>query len=158
MHAHNPKNMNSMPTSYHRLLGMAALSFIAMYILMYTMVNSLGNVFPNFNQFYMAGLMTMPMIIFELFIMKEMYPKKEWNTIIIIISILAMILFFMFIREQTAISDEQFLKSMIPHHAAAILMCEKAPIQDPKIKKLCQNIIANQQAEIDQMKEILNQK
>jgi uncharacterized protein (DUF305 family) len=46
----------------------------------------------------------------------------------------------------------QFLKSMIPHHAGAILMCERASIRDADIRRLCQEIISGQQAEIDQMK------
>jgi uncharacterized protein (DUF305 family) len=41
---------------------------------------------------------------------------------------------------------------MIPHHAGAILVCEKAPIQVPEIKKLCGAIVAGQRSEIDQMK------
>ena len=45
---------------YLRLLLMTVLSFIAMYILMYAMVDKFANVFPNFNQFYMAGLMASP--------------------------------------------------------------------------------------------------
>jgi uncharacterized protein (DUF305 family) len=45
---------------------------------------------------------------------------------------------------------------MIPHHAGAILMCGKAPIQDAEIKAPCQNIIDGQQTEIDQMKAILS--
>lgn len=40
---------------------------------------------------------------------------------------------------------------MIPHHAGAILMCTKAPIRDAEIKRLCENIVSGQQAEIDQM-------
>jgi len=44
------------------------------------------------------------------------------------------------------------LRSMIPHHAGAILMCEQAPIRDAEIRKLCETIISGQQAEIDQMK------
>ena len=58
-----------MPThnnSYKKLLIMAVLSFISMYVLMYAMVNAFENVIPNINQFYMAGLMTTPMIIIEL--------------------------------------------------------------------------------------------
>lgn len=34
-------------------------------------------------------------------------------------------------------------------------MCEQAPIHDAEITKLCQTIIASQQAEIDQMKAML---
>lgn len=36
----------------------AALSFAAMYGLMYAMLDRLDNVYPNLNQLYMAGLMT----------------------------------------------------------------------------------------------------
>lgn len=44
--------------AYYRLAGMAVLSFVSMYILMYAMVNSFDNVFSSVNQLYMAGLMT----------------------------------------------------------------------------------------------------
>ena len=62
---------------YVRLGAMAILSFISMYILMYSMVNSFSNVFNSVNQFYMAGLMTMPMLIIELVIMGSMYQDKN---------------------------------------------------------------------------------
>jgi uncharacterized protein (DUF305 family) len=45
---------------------------------------------------------------------------------------------------------------MIPHHAGALLMCEKASIEDAEIQQLCKTIIAGQQSEIDQMNKILN--
>ena len=84
-----------------------------------------------------------------------MYGNKKLNLLIVAVSTIALIAFFMFIRQQTAISDRQFLRSMIPHHAGALLMCEKSLLQDPDIKKLCGNIISNQQSEIDQMKALL---
>ena len=108
------------------------------------------------NQFYMAGLMAAPMVLIELALMGHMYPNKVLNVIIAIVSALAMIAFFVFIRQQTAIFDRQFLKSMIPHHAGAILMCDEAYIQDAEINDLCKSIISSQQSEIDQMKRILN--
>ena len=70
-------------------------------------------------------------------------------------SLLAHIDFFLFIRQQTAITDKQFLRPMIPHHSGAILMCEQASIQDPEIQALCASIIESQQEEIDQMETIL---
>jgi uncharacterized protein (DUF305 family) len=76
--------------------------------------------------------------------------------IIAIVSALALVGFFMLIRQQTGIFDSQFLKSMIPHHAGAILMCNEAPIEDVEIKKLCETIAAGQQSEIDQMRSILS--
>ncbi len=123
-----------------------------MHILMYAMVNTLDNVFNNFNQFYMAGLMTSPMVLIELFVMGSTYQDRTRNALIIASSVVAASVFFLLIRQQTAISDKQFLRSMIPHHAGAILMCEQAPIQDAEIKELCGNIISSQQTDIDLMK------
>jgi uncharacterized protein (DUF305 family) len=119
---------------------------------MYAMVNIIGNVYNNFNEFYMAGLMTAPMVLIELIVMKAMYQDKRRNALIITASVIALIGFFILIRQQAAISDKQFLRSMIPHHASAILMCEHASLDDPEIKELCKNIISSQQAEINQMK------
>lgn len=142
---------------YIKLLIMAFLSFISMYILMYAMVNSANNVLPNTNQFYMAGLMAMPMIIIEVLLMKSMYMDKKLNMIIIGVSLVAMTGFYLGIREQVAIDDKQFLKSMIPHHAGAILMCNEANITDPELKKLCEEIVENQKKEIEQMKSKLSE-
>ena len=153
MHKAKAEGMSHMKhMHYYHLLIMAVLSFLAMYLLMYAMVDAFSNVYPNYNQFYMAGLMTAPMMLIELIVMRSMYEDKRLNAITITISLVALGGFFLLIRQQTAIGDRQFLKSMIPHHAAAILMCQKAPIQDSEIKDLCRRIITGQQSEIDQMK------
>lgn len=137
---------------YSKLAIMAVLSFVSMYILMYSMVDQFANVFLNVNQFYMAAMMATPMIIIEVLLMRMMYRNTKLNAAIIAVSAVALIGFFLLIRQQTEVSDRQFLKSMIPHHSGAILMCEQADIRDPEIKKLCEEIIAGQQREIAQMK------
>lgn len=142
---------DSGPSHYTRLLVMIALSFAAMYVLMYAMVNKADNALHNLNQVYMAGLMTSAMVVIELAIMSGMYKNKRLNVGIIGAAVAALIAFWMFTRQQTAIGDRQFLRSMIPHHAAAILMCERAAIRDAEIRRLCANIRSSQQAEIDQM-------
>lgn len=134
---------------YRKLLWMAILSFITMYILMYAMVDTFSNVFMNVNQFYMAGLMASPMVIIELLLMASMYMNKRLNMLLITISAVLLVIFYLLIRQQAAVGDKQFLKSMIPHHAGAILMCEQADIKDPEIKKLCEQIRISQQAEIE---------
>lgn len=149
---HQSNKMKSGKIMYKKLALMIVLSFIAMYILMYAMVDKLANVIPNINQFYMAGLMTMLMLILELVIMGGMYIKKKLNGALIASGFIGIIIFFLCIHQQAGVGDRQFLKSMIPHHAAAVLMVEKASIQDPEIKKLANEIITSQQAEIQQMK------
>jgi uncharacterized protein (DUF305 family) len=140
---------------YLHLAIMAGLSFIAMYILMYSMVDQFANVYNNVNQFYMAGLMTAPMVLIELAVMREMYKSPKANIAVIAVSLIALVGFFFAIRQQTAVGDAQFLRSMISHHAGAVLMCNEAPITRPEIKKICQTIISSQKQEIDQMKKLL---
>jgi uncharacterized protein (DUF305 family) len=140
---------------YLRLAVMIVLSFISMYVLMYAMVNTLGDVYNSLNQVYMAGLMTAPMVVIEMVLMPGMYKNKKLNALLIAGSCVAGIAFFLFIRQQTAISDRQFLRSMIPHHSGAILMCNEASLQDRRILELCKSIVAGQQQEIDQMRAIL---
>jgi uncharacterized protein (DUF305 family) len=147
-----------MKENHYRHLGMmAALSFIAMYILMYAMVNTIDDVYMNVNQIYMAGLMTAPMVVIELMVMRAMYQNRRVNTLIIGGSVVVGIAFFLFIQQQTSVGDRQFLRSMIPHHSAAILMCESASIEDPEITTLCQGIVSSQQGEINQMRAKLRQ-
>jgi hypothetical protein len=134
---------------------MTALSFVAMFVLMYAMVDRFANVYPNVNQLYMAGLMAAPMVVIELLIMRGMYPDTRTNLVFGGVALVALVLFFLGIRAQTAVGDVQFIKSMIPHHAGAILMCDRAPISDAELRRLCGTIAKGQQQEIDQMKGIL---
>ena len=131
---------------------MAALSYVAMFVLMYAMVDRFSNVLINLNQFYMAGLMAAPMVLIELAVMRAMYPNNRLNAIIVAVSVVALALFWFGIRGQAAIGNSQFLRSMIPHHAGAILMCEESRANDAEIKKLCEDIIRSQKAEIAQMR------
>ena len=127
--------------SYKKLGWMMLLSFVVMYILMYAMVDQLENVIPNINQFYMAGLMASPMIIIEIL-----------NKILLAIGLVLLVGFWFGIRKQTGVGDVQFLKSMIPHHAGAILMVEESSLQNPEVKKLADDIIKAQNKEIEFMK------
>lgn len=148
-HEHSAEHSGTM---YKKLAVMTLVSFALMYLLMYAMVDKFANVIPNVNQFYMAGLMTMPMVLLELSIMGTMYKNKKLNMALLIAGVIGLAGFYLGIRQQTGVGDKQFLKSMIPHHAAAILMVEKARITDPEIRKLADGIIATQQQEIEQMK------
>lgn len=146
-----------MESPYLRLGLMALLSFLAMYGLMYAMVDTLSNVFPNLNQLYMAGLMTAPMVLIELLLMGSMYPDKKANVAILGVSAVVLVAFWAGIRAQTGITERQFLKSMIPHHGGAILMCGRTELRDPDLQQLCREIRDSQQREIDFMKKKLRE-
>lgn len=141
---------------YGRFAWMLVVSFVAMYVLMYAMVDRLGNAVPNINQFYMAGLMTAPMAILEILLMGRMYPDKRKNTTILLLGTVVLAACWFAIRTQAAVGDRQFLKSMIPHHAGAILMCEEAALTDPEVQALCTSIVEAQEQEIARMRTLLD--
>jgi uncharacterized protein (DUF305 family) len=99
----------------------------------------------------MAGLMTAPMMLVEILLMGSMYARAWVNAAIAVLSAALLVVLWLLIRQQVGIGDEQFLKSMIPHHSGAILMCEQASLRDPEIAELCEKIVASQRAEIEFM-------
>jgi hypothetical protein len=141
--------------AYLGLVPMLISHFLIMFAVMYTMVDKWEDVFINLNQFYMTMMMVTPMTMGMLLFMRAMYPNKKLNTILHAASIVAFGAFFSFMRAQSFVGDEQFLKSMIPHHSGAILMCEKAQLSNPEIIKFCDVIIQTQQDEIATMKAML---
>jgi uncharacterized protein (DUF305 family) len=148
--------MKHMPMHWNRLLLMGAIHFVLMFILMYAMVDRVDNAILNLNQAYMAAIMTSPMLLLEVWLMGSMYENKRALWAIVAGSLVVFLAAFTFIRQQTAIGDKEFLRSMIPHHASALLMCEQASIEDSEIQDLCAAILSSQQEQIDQMKEILD--
>jgi uncharacterized protein (DUF305 family) len=95
------------------------------------------------------------MAIIEILLMGSMYPHKRVNLMIVAGAIILLAAAWFATRYQAGIGDEQFVKSMIPHHSGAILMCDGAKLQDAELQQLCSEITAGQQAEIDQMRAIL---
>ena len=158
---HNPENEEHSGkhslAMYKRFAIMAVVMFAAMYFIMYAMIDGLQNLIPNINNLYMTLLMVSAMLIIELWIMKGMYENKKINWGIIIISAAIGIFSWFGIREQLFVGDKEFVKGMIPHHAAAVLMSEKANLTDPELIKLQKNILTTQAEEIEFMKRKLKE-
>lgn len=138
-----------------RLLVMAVLHLPIMYLVMFTMIDGTGHFYNNLNMAYMAVMMTAPMLLLEVLLMGRMYQNKRALQGLAVGSLAAFVIFFVFMRQQTAIGDVQFLRSMIPHHSGAILMCSQSELADAEIKRLCDQIVASQREEISQMERIL---
>jgi hypothetical protein len=131
------------------------LSLLIMYLAMFAMIWSSGEFIQNVNFFYMALVMWAPMGIVMMLTMGSMYRNKSLNLLVYAGLIIVFIASFAAIRAQSLVGDRQFLRSMIPHHSGAILMCERASISDPEIKQLCGGIVASQASEIERMKGIM---
>lgn len=144
-----------MKKPYASLALQTIASGIVMYLVMFVMIDSLGSFYNNLNMFYMTLMMVAPMVVLMVLAMRHMFPSRTANMALLAVSAVAFLGSFALIRTQTTIGDTQFLRSMIPHHSGAILMCREAKLSDPEILALCERIKQSQAAEIDQMKAIL---
>ena len=135
--------------SHYLTLGLnLLLSAVIMYLVMFAMIDGAADFHNNLNMAYMALMMVAPMAILMVLMMGSMYQDKRLNLILYAGFAGLFILAFAGTRLQTAIGDEQFLRSMIPHHSGAILMCREASITDPEIIALCGQIQQSQREEI----------
>jgi cation transport ATPase len=150
-------NPNHSLAMYKRFALMAVAMFVAMYFIMYAMIDGLDNLIPNINNLYMTLLMVSAMLVIELWIMKGMYQNKKINWAIITVSLAIGIFSWFGIWEQLFAGDKEFVKGMIPHHAAAVLMSEKAKLTDPELIELQKNILETQAKEIELMKRKLKE-
>ncbi|MCR5871247.1 MULTISPECIES: DUF305 domain-containing protein [unclassified Sphingomonas] len=142
-------------TSYRSLALQTAISGVIMYLVMFVMIDQLSSFYNNLNMLYMTLMMVAPMVVLMIVAMRDMFPSKRLNVLLLAGSAVAFFGSFALIRTQTTIDDTAFLRSMIPHHSGAILMCEQASLSDPELVSLCRQIIKSQREEIAQMKTML---
>ncbi len=144
-----------MKNAYASLAVQTILSGIVMYFVMFVMIDSTSSFYNNLNMFYMTLMMVAPMVVLMILAMLHMFPSKLANVLLIAIAVVAFLGSFALIRTQTTIGNTAFVRSMIPHHSGAILMCQQASLSDAELKALCGEIVKSQQQEIEQMKQIL---
>ncbi len=144
-----------MDSSYKKLAIVIGINSVIMFLFTYAMIDRIDHFYVNINRIYMALLMVSPMVVLMLLVMRSMYKNTRLNYALIATFTALGILVFVLMRLQAPVGDRQFLRSMIPHHSSAILMCQEASLSDPEIIDLCGQIVTAQEEEISQMKDIL---
>jgi len=130
-------------------------SFIAMYLLMFINMDQIDHFSITLTRLYMATCMIAVMAIIMLLYMLGMYKDKKLNTIILVGSVIVFFGFLTMLRNQTFISDVQWMRGMIPHHSSAIMTSQMAHLKDAEAKKLAKEIIEAQKREIAEMRKII---
>ncbi len=140
---------------YASLALQTVLGGVIMYLVMFVMIDGLDSFYNNLNMLYMTLMMVAPMVALMILAMRHMFPSRGANAVLLLGSVVVFLGCFALIRTQATIGDRAFLRSMIPHHSGAILMCKEASLTDPQIIRLCGEIKESQRREIDEMKAIL---
>jgi uncharacterized protein (DUF305 family) len=141
--------------SYLKFAAMMAVSFVIMYAVMFLNTDVFEHVMLSTTRTYMTILMIAPMAISMMLFMWGMYENKKANYLILGTAVIIFIGTLTMLRNQTMIADVQWMKAMIPHHSSAIMVSQKAHLQDPEAQKLAQDIIEAQKKEIAQMKAMI---
>lgn len=146
-----------MNKAYGKFLGMILTSAIFMYGVMYLNTYEMDHVFFSEMRLYMTILSTCVMAIVMLAFMLHMLKDKKINLAIVGVSVLVFATSFYLMRNQTTIDDVDYMQGMIPHHSIAILTSGRANIEDPRVRKLADEIIEAQEREIKEMKELIEE-
>jgi hypothetical protein len=156
MEHHSPtQSMLHSGSAYGAFAVQLLLSAVAMYLAMYLMIARIEDLHLNLNTLYMTAVMVAPMGVLMLLMMPSMYPRRGLNLALYAVFAVTFVAGIWFTRAQMFVGDEEFLRSMIPHHSGALLMCREADLEDAEIVALCRGIEASQSAEIAQMNGIL---
>ena len=144
-----------MASHYKKFALTLSINAVLMFFITYAMIDTIDHFYPNINRAYMSLMMVAPMAMVMLFVMRGMYQNAKLNATLYAVFAGLFMVSFALARTQTPVGNEQFLRSMIPHHSSAILMCQQSAIADREIIELCGEIVKTQKEEIAQMKAIL---
>ena len=141
--------------SYIRFGLMIATSTIIMFILMYLNTYAWEHLFFSETRAYMAILMGATMAIVMLSFMVAMYSSKALNIAIFLGAAVVFAGSLWLVRSQVTVSGPSYMRAMIPHHSIAVMTSERAGIEDARVRKLADEIIAAQRKEIGEMRHLI---
>ncbi len=141
---------------YRNFILMIAVSATFMFGLMYLNTYQFSHVWFSQTRLFMTFIMAGCMGLVMLFFMRHMYENKQANIAIVIGSLALMGTGLWLVRSQVTVGDVAWMKAMIPHHSIAILTSERANINDPRVRKLADEIIKAQRREISEMEGLIS--
>jgi hypothetical protein len=141
-----------MGMGWGRFAAMIAVSTFIMFFLMYQLIYSLDHALFSVNRLVASLVMGCVMTVVMLSFMWSMYKGKGVKIAVLVVALLAGAILLFVNRTQAAITDVNFMRSMIPHHSIAINNARNASISDPRVRELADEIIESQVREIEEMK------
>ena len=142
--------------SYGRFLAMIGASTVVMFGLMYLNTYAIDHVEWSETRAYMALVMGAAMAVVMLAFMRGMYRDRRYNLAILGGAAVVFAGALWLVRSQRTVDDVAYMRAMIPHHSIAILTSERAHIEDPRVRKLADGIIATQRREIAEMQALID--
>ena len=145
---------------FYSIWTMLVGSFIIQFFIMgLIMTNSISNITFSVGKFYMSCIMALIMGLLELGMHDYyMYSRLFVSSSYYLSISFGLVVFLYLYRNQMYINDDNYLSEMIEHHSMALLTSDQIlqKTQSERVRKLAENIVETQQAEIKYMKQLLN--
>lgn len=143
---------------YYSVWFMIIVSFVIQFFIMsLIMSNSVANITFSVGKFYISVIMALLMGLVEVF-MFDAHMYGHFVSLPYYLSMFFALFVFLYLyRTQMYIYDEDYLKEMIEHHSMALLTSEEIlqKTNSERVKKLAENIVSTQEAEINYMNQLL---
>ena len=153
----NMDNSKAQMNPYVKFGLMILTSTVVMYIMMYFNTYKWEHVYFSETRAYMALYMGAMMALIMLAFMGNMYKKTRVNLMIYGLSVFLFAFGIWGVRSQATVDQVDWMQAMIPHHSIAILTSSRAHIQDPRVRKLADDIIEAQKREIGEMEALVEE-
>ena len=153
----NMDNSKAQMNPYVKFGLMILTSTVVMYIMMYFNTYKWEHVYFSETRAYMALYMGAMMALIMLAFMGNMYKKTKVNLMIYGLSVFLFAFGIWGVRSQATVDQVDWMQAMIPHHSIAILTSSRAHIQDPRVRKLADDIIEAQKREIGEMEALVEE-
>ncbi len=146
---------------FYSLWTMMIGSFIIQFVVMsLIMTNVFNNITFSVGKFYISVIMALLMGLLEVGMHDyQMLHMHHLSSPYYLSLGFFLIVFIYLYRNQMYITDKDYLTEMIEHHSMALLTSE--PIlektQSERVRKLAENIVDTQEAEIKYMKQLINE-
>lgn len=142
---------------YVRFSAMVATSTVVMFGLMYLNTFEADHLHFSQTRAWMAVVMGAAMSVIMLAFMAHMLKDRRINLGIAVTSVVVFALSLWLVRSQATVDQVSYMNAMIPHHSIAIMTSRRADIQDPRVRKLADEIIEAQVREIGEMKALITE-
>jgi hypothetical protein len=123
------------------------------------MTDVVGNITFSTGKFYISVIMALLMGLLEVGMYDHNSLMYHFSLPYYLSLGFALAVFVYLYRNQMYITDKEYLNEMIEHHSMALLTSD--PIlektQSDRVRKLAENIVSTQEAEIKYMKQLINE-
>ncbi|RTL87802.1 MAG: DUF305 domain-containing protein [Hyphomicrobiales bacterium] len=140
---------------YARFAVMIAVATILIFCVSYLDVYQADHLWFSAGRVWMAVAAGAAVAVVIILFSPDIYRSGPANSVIVAAAVAVFAAAAWLVRTQDGVHEVEFMRAMIPHHSAAILVAERAHLRDPRVRELARRIATDQTQQIAEMKQLV---